>query len=142
MLSSKKALILAVLSVLPIQIYECNLVKLLGEPDQISHQGPSPDNFPSSLHCCTKHEWHQHMEQPDKINNCLHWHFINTCLVMNALIKIAYPDFHGYFSIGNASFYSFRSMQCISLFRCILFLTSSFYFQVMLVCFKLLVQLH
>lgn len=51
MLSSKKALILAVLSVLPIQIYECHLVKLLGEPDQRIHQGLSPEHFPSSVHC-------------------------------------------------------------------------------------------
>lgn len=51
MLSSKKALILAVLSVLPIQIQECNLVKLLGGSDQRSHQAPSPDNFPCSVHC-------------------------------------------------------------------------------------------
>lgn len=51
MLSSKNALILAVLSVLPIQIYKRNLVKLLGEPDQRTHQGPGPDHFPTSVHC-------------------------------------------------------------------------------------------
>lgn len=51
MLSSKKALILALFSVLPIQIFECNSVKQPGEPDQRSQQGPSPDNFPSSVHC-------------------------------------------------------------------------------------------
>lgn len=63
--SSKKALILAVLSVLPIQIYKCNLVKLLGEPDQRSHQGPSPDNFPCSVHCTTV----QNMSDTNTWNN-------------------------------------------------------------------------
>lgn len=132
MLSSKKALILAVLSVLSIQIYKRNLVKLLGEPDQRTHQHPSPDHFSNSVHCMTAQKmsdtstWNNQTKLIIACTGTFSLKKFYTCLVMNALIKIAYPELHWYFSKGSASFYSSGSLQWVSLLRCALFFTSGF----------------